>query len=1462
MLVCIAERCQSELDSLPSEIRRQVAGLVDRIREIDDKTGATALSAEFELHRPYLKRRIANHRLIAQVRTMDGTPVLCLLACLARAGHDYRQFTRNPHDWGRRRLDTRISEADLRIVASAADASDPIPRLQVPPEYRAWFDPPHEAIPGDLEGQQVFESPYWVGRILLPGFRAHLETFLGLVQDAADGAGTSLPSREDVYLLQASNSERTIIFSRPISSGGTQHLLLIAPFLTTPSESEIGRVVQQALQRPVPSASTLALEDLRRISRRTYPAYVLAGDLQVWKPIESDDVANLALSAEERDLLYVTATGVGRPLPLFLNGRAGSGKTTMLLYLFSAYCRRKIDKALPGHPVLLSYSERLVDTARASVRGLLSVGWQTSVQNQRHEQLDEVGSWLQPFRSFLRAGLGHEAQHFDEGRRVGFYEFKRAFHGGESGRLPPLRLRSASRWSPEICWYVIRCLIEGFLPDRYLSPEDYARVDRAEHVVPDEVFAEIHETIWTKWYRPAIEERDLWDDQRLVAAAIAAQDAERSAGPDSDADRTERPNGPVVDRRSEITAIFCDEAQDFTRRELQFLLRTSVLTRYDLTAWETLPLPFVLAGDPMQTLNPTGFRWPAVSAAVRAELERRVGVALTVQARELRTNYRSSPKIVNVSNHVQLWRRVLFGHDDVSPQTTWAATEGSAPRKFIIGATSEYFDEAELLRKIEDTILLVPCEEGGERSFASDDPLLRRLVTAGDALPPRNVLSAATAKGAEFHRVVLYKFGEHAPDSLWDVRTLGPAARFEADYFFNKLYVAASRAKQELFVIDTINGDRKLWSRLETPEVLRHESLDEEARSAWRGSVAGISAAGAGEEGVLREDDPAEIARELRSVGNNNQNPQVLRQAADYYRRTAVALPDAELLADLCEAEALEIEGAWVGAGEIFQQCGDWDRAWKCYWRGSSWPELKRWFDAAPGTAQARRSAERCLVSFMESARRAEDLVDFAVAIEALLNDRGDVALPPSSAQWHEGVNALGKEAAGARHVLSEAQMMQIAGVLHPLALRGFAEAAGPAGRLFFGAGAYEPAVKCWMLAGESNHREYALARCEIDGVPMGLRWLAELRLHDDILERWEATGKPAGRGWADYVVGALEASDRVEEAVALCLRAGEWRKAVELYRRHPAHLEALQRRDLYELSHGLGTLAELNDALWLIANGAPTDFQRRVARAEVVDGLVRAALGEGLPNPPRRRVVMALADELDERLLDPAVQGAFLELFGRRAEARRHYERLLSRRERDSRKRAYFQERWVVLKRQQIARMRGDGNLDRAAELEAELNDRCTSWGIPGDRDIPVQPILPPGVRRPRERARLERGRSTPAKETRTGRRRAAPAAPDDTQEPRASVADTTSVGDVEIVRRPGVAVLILHAGDMATATVLVHAREVQSALETHEAGAGETPMYVLGAGYEFTVSFEPNGADVTILHEGTALETVHVPA
>lgn len=596
----------------------------------------------------------------------------------------------------------------------------------------------------------------------------------------------------------------------------------------------------------------------------------------------------------------------------------------MLFYLFADYCFRKWQYKLEGNPLFLTYNERLVDVAKDRVRRLLSSHHrflakrtQGSATPVVDDLLVQIGSFFRPFQRFLLDLLPEdEKEHFSLERYIDFARFKRLYMRkplpGQEQQVV-LKLPEAKRWSPELCWHVIRTFIKGHSLDGYMEPDNYLEVSRRERTIAEDTFTQIYETIWASWYKRVTTQQGYWDDQDLIRAVL-----EHSGD------------------FPEWTALVCDESQDFTRLELQLLMRLSVFSRYDLGCQPVHSLPFAFAGDPFQTLNPTGFRWSSIGAIFYDEVIRLLDpdgqLNLGMNFQDLGYNYRSSPPIVRVTNLIQLCRHVLFDLPELEPQKWWKKGDFPEPLKFIL---DQDIEPDQLYDKVEETIIIVPCERGQEVSFIKDDSTLSQIFPNAEQDAPKNVFSPIEVKGLEFKRVILYKFGDACPEKVWDLLTQPTDHLVEVEYFFNKLYVAATRAMERLFIVDSKEGDQRLWSYVCTPQTVQQILSEAKKPEYWRPRVQPLNAGTAATLSEMREEDPESNAEELRQKGSSQGEPDLLRRASKYYTTVGKRRE-----AELCEAEALELEGEYREAGELFRKNGEVDRARGCFWKGECWQEL------------------------------------------------------------------------------------------------------------------------------------------------------------------------------------------------------------------------------------------------------------------------------------------------------------------------------------------------------------------------------------------------------------------------------------------------------------------------------------------------------------------------------------------
>jgi ATP-dependent exoDNAse (exonuclease V) beta subunit len=165
----------------------------------------------------------------------------------------------------------------------------------------------------------------------------------------------------------------------------------------------------------------------------------------------------------------------------------------------------------------------------------------------------------------------------------------------------------------------------------------------------------------------------------------------------------------------------------------------------------------------------------------------------------------------------------------------------------------------------------------------------------------KNVLSAITAKGLEFKKVILYKFGEECNQSVWNLKDKVQINELDR-VLFNKLYVAASRATEHLFVVDSEKGDRQLWQYASDEALLQVMLKFAKSRERWEDSVQTIST---GTPKTIHNCGKITHKPSLRSLkaGIKFTKPRLLRRAKQFYNDL-----DEPEKAKLCETWALKFE--------------------------------------------------------------------------------------------------------------------------------------------------------------------------------------------------------------------------------------------------------------------------------------------------------------------------------------------------------------------------------------------------------------------------------------------------------------------------------------------------------------------------------------------------------------------------
>ena len=1055
-----------------------------------------------------LKKKLGRpFRLIAWQHGLADDQLIVFLRLLQRRPKNYpillENLTANPQPY---------TDAELRkIHARLTTASPAPPRPSPSDEERAWLEAVfQEKYPST--DTFVFETPSWVAAMrdnkLAVLYNQLLDDMTHL-----DSLKPAEPHDTDVPIHWAPDGDVGIAYHyRP----DLDSLLLLEPLRGAPEQSLFEKYLKRL-------SDTDDLIELSRLAARSYPL-LIALDRDAWLAIQHDDESNLALSPEEARIIgSVQASRADTDLayPLFINGLAGSGKSTILQYLASIYVDFSLRRQTRRLPLYLTASKALLERARQTVKGLIT----TNHHRILHDPIDPrtidrlLDSSFQTFHQHLYSLLPAEHQRsLRSDRYVNYASFRRLW--GETFAKRP----EARQLSVEVSWHVIRSLIKGIRShwDEELAPDDFADLPRRRRSVLPETYEKVYDVVWSKWYKRLCEEHGYWDDQDLSAYVLGT-------GAASNENRA---------------AIFCDEAQDFTSADLDVLFQFSLFGRRTLQPHELRRVPIMFAGDPLQTINPTGFRWDAVKAdfhdRFRATLEvgRKSGVEMSY--RDLRYNYRSDAGIVRFCNLLQLARSALLQHADVRPQDCWRRDDPVSPIWFPLDdpATESH------LRDHPELIKLVDCHEGEEAEYVKNDPTLRRIVDQSEEGTYWHIMCPTRVKGLEFPAVVLYRFGERMANELEHLLTGNvdlddPQSRLPWEYFFNRLYVAASRARERLIVVDTEHAIDRFWRIATDDEILDRLVGTVHDRDIWKGTYAPLLR-GTPEAWDAGHIDQRAQAESYAAQGERDRDPYLLRQAGLSYQSL-----DDDYKARMCFAHATELEEKWLLAGNRYAEIRLHERAFSCYWKGQCWQPLKQLAVRANFVDRLEVRA----ADFMASGELPPH--SFLKRLASAADDETRVQGITSDSTWQNVLVRLEDRFANSPDEI-DVPWTDILATFDRLIASGARLSNSSLATLAYRGQRFSKAVELWEADNQLHRKEYTRAKAHVTPFPDCLEFFKQLGDHAEILRRWKSE-RPS-----DSVIRTL--SPQLAHTVAdAALDQGDLTLVAAMMQQHP-NLERIGR--------------------------------------------------------------------------------------------------------------------------------------------------------------------------------------------------------------------------------------------------------------------------------------------------------------
>jgi hypothetical protein len=948
------------------------------------------------------------------------------------------------------------------------------------------------------------------------------------------------------------------------------------------------------------------------------------------------DTREVFLPLTTEEIRILESLLAGEKLPAVIEGRAGSGKTTLLIY----YTAERLSHPLPaGARVLyLTQNKSLLERAEPLIEQIVDL-----LVQDRGGNADTINGEYRTYHDFALSQLPDERKERFRLRirKRGWIDFDhfvgllRGQDNQQQDRCPSPFARNRE-CNPEAVWFILRSYIKGYKitdrgEDRWMSSEEYKESEEIP-AKDRQVSADLYEKVWKQiwpWYKkltvPCEEngyEPRYWDDLDLAWEVLEHRSSDAPT----------------------YAILICDEVQDLTRVELAALLGSLQWARYDLRdlapnrGWgqRELRLPIILAGDAHQTINPAVFRWERVSADLAKALVAHLPTLPEprVERLQLQYNYRNARSIGQLCNALQHLRQRTLGQQS-RLQLLWKLPDtqpNQRVRQLIIAP-------GQLKELLKTGVLIVVPED--------DDPNLEHTRPFWEALgfprPPENVNNEpgelknkprrpADIKGLELDYVAVVGFGvlwhlwlqqpqyrQLAEFWNWqnaaDNGEISEDLRFLVEYFLNRLYVAVSRAREELWIIETEQGWDAFWAKL---KLWVDEQWEQQVANAGTGAAAEARIGPADDEqlqqwATTRSADPPtdvvdrpyafvyskgdlrqlstvfegnpenlrRLAEDFERVAHDGRNPNLAESAAYYYSLVGDTVNQHKMLAYCLYYDGEVLQAARRMISIVDDRCRQLGSDW--YWEAAgednqtelAWREISEDERIAPSW---RREIAECMVALM-----LERTVDatFVALLADLLQRRTPQRNELKPEHWTTWEKVYIQLVQSANHLSPDSfavqqQAYDVAQTWTPTSRRTLHEYFNQLGRLAFtlaqrcddigvGRSYYREAAEHWEKAGRTRERDYHIAKAESTGYPQCLQYWETAGDYERILKEYRRhSGFSLARDNAQRVARALREiwKAKIEQAMRGTIQAGQNLQESLSYVIREAHREL---RGLYD---------------------------------------------------------------------------------------------------------------------------------------------------------------------------------------------------------------------------------------------------------------------------------------------------------
>jgi hypothetical protein len=562
--------------------------------------------------------------------------------------------------------------------------------------------------------------------------------------------------------------------------------------------------------------------------------------------------------------------------------------------------------------------------------------------------------------------------------------------------------------------------------------------------------------------------------------------------------------------------------------------------------------------------------------------------------------------------------------------------------------------------------------------------------------------------------VVAYGFGNYHYSNLLNHNgEESISTRLPFEYHVNKTYVAISRAKKQLFIVDMADSIEKFW-RITIDQELINQNLEQINKKDNRWNSSHLLPLTDGTINNLKQEgeiDNEEVAQQFMKSGLSKKNAFMLRQASLKYNEL-----DKRLESRRCEAIVFVFEEKYQEAGRIFRDAGLFADAVNSFWLSEKYNEIREIGTSHPSYQTLRLD----IAAAQDSAVKQNCLIQTIEKISGF-SERLEVILSPGEYFPHVEMHrvfekALNKIASNLDTNIIGQQTFERIITIEKAGMEINGEKMGD---FAFHLRKYDVARRYYENAEKTNGKNYTVSVAYTTKYPENLSKFGKLDMDKKVIQLYEEnqnaklksqdayivinaclkTGKgnraldlikyiTEKRDFENLLKSAKESGGKIDAVLAVWakifnLKNQSWDDTIEL-------LKGLQRQNLYRQAFYVTTgLAQIPKA--------PSEIQKKLAV------FLRDVIIANCPRIPEKLMFdIGIAIEMTEKFVD----------------ALQYYEYLKNYYEVDKDKLMEAVKRLIVAKKHQIRYNKDKNNEDDARAQQIELDGILQEYNIPSRGD------------------------------------------------------------------------------------------------------------------------------------------------